>query len=72
LSLDVGKDHLGVDSAVRDHGVHVVSCQEIGNAGVTPEKKFGHLWMKFGQLFMKIWSFLMEFGQLLVKNLSTF
>ena len=40
--LHVGEDHLGIDSAVRHHGVHVLSRQEIGNASVASEKNWGN------------------------------
>ncbi len=37
--LHVGEDHLGIDSVVADHGVHVVGRQEVGDAGVTSKNK---------------------------------
>ena len=36
--LYVGEYHLGVDSVVRDHGVHVLSGQKVGDASVASEK----------------------------------
>ena len=37
--LDVGEDHLGINSVVGDHGVHVLSGQKVGNASVASGKK---------------------------------
>ena len=36
--LDVGEYHLGVNSVVRDHSVHVLSGQKVGDASVASEK----------------------------------
>ena len=41
--LDVGEDHLGIDSVVADHCVHVVGRQEVGDSGVASEKNLMHL-----------------------------
>ena len=42
--LDVGEYHLGVDSVVRDHSVHVLSGQKVGDASVASEKLPNIVW----------------------------
>ena len=37
--LDVGEDHLGIDTLVADHALHVVGSEEVGDASITPGKK---------------------------------
>ena len=48
--LDVGEDHLGIDSVVADHGVHVVGRQEVGDSGVPSEKIYMYMYSEVNPL----------------------
>lgn len=37
--LYVREDHLGVDTVVSHHGLHVVSGQEVGDTSISPEQR---------------------------------
>ena len=44
--LHVGEYHLGIDSAVLNHGFHVIGGQEVGNSSITPERKMKEITSK--------------------------